>query len=207
MTARSQLRPNLPPLPERMRELPIDDRGYPIPEFVSHLDGKRDFRAVSLEHLANCIRLDVCWICGQLLEAAKVFVIGPLPAIQAISNEPPSHAECAEFAAKACPFLLSPRAKHRTMNNPQVHKMRGAMKGNNPGVCCLYTVRGYAYSENPKGIIFRTGRALRVDWYTEGRLAARAEVLAAINASLRAVRRPPGDRETIDRRIAELLPD
>ena len=35
------------------------------------------------------------------------------------------------------------------------------------GVCCLYTVRGYAYHEKPKGIIFRTGHAVRSDWYAQ----------------------------------------
>lgn len=76
--------------------LPIDDCGYPIPEFVSNIDGKRDFRVVSLEHPANCVRHNVCWICGQCLDVWKAFVIGLLPAIRGISNEPPSHVECAE---------------------------------------------------------------------------------------------------------------
>src|SRR5215472_18265998 len=100
----TSLRPGLPPLPERMRRLPVDDRGYPIPQFVSRLDGKRDFRVVSLDHLAKCIREDVCWVCGEPLEELKVFVTGPISAIRDINNEPPSHPECAEFAACACPF-------------------------------------------------------------------------------------------------------
>jgi hypothetical protein len=199
------LRSSLPPLPDRMRDLPVDDRGYPIPEFVSRLDGKRDFRAVSFDHMARCIRDDVCWVCGQPLGELKVFVIGPLPALQGISNEPPSHAECAEFAAKACPFLLLPEARHRSIDNPQVRKMRGAMKGNNPGVCCLYSVRGYAYSKGPKGIIFRTGEATRVEWYTHGRRATRDEVIEAIRDSFVAVGRESGE-EAFGERIAKLLP-
>jgi len=204
-TVTNALRRGLPPLPARMQDLPVDERGYPIPEFVSRLDGKRDFRAVSLDHLAKCIRDDVCWVCGQALDALKVFVIGPLPALQGISNEPPSHAECAEFAAKACPFLLLPQAKHRPVDSPEVRKMRGAMRGDNPGVCCLYTVRGYAYSEGPKGVLFRTGRATQVEWYTLGRKATRDEVLAAIRDSLATIRRA-SDLQAFERRIAELLP-
>jgi hypothetical protein len=198
------LRPGLPPLPQRMNYLPIDDRGYPIPEFVSNIDGKRDFRIVSLEHLANCIRHGVCWICGQRLDDWKVFVIGPLPAIRGISNEPPSHVECAEFAVKACPFLLLPKAQHRPVDNPIVQKLPGATK-DNPGVCCLYTVRGYAHHKKRKGIIFDAGQATRVDWYTQGRPATRSEVLAAINTSLLAIGMA-GNEPTIEKRVAELIP-
>ena len=198
----ASLRPGLPPLPERMRHLPVDARGYPIPEFVSHIDGERDFRVVSLDHLAKCIREDVCWICGQALDDLKAFVIGPLPALQAISNEPPSHIECAEFAVAACPFLLLPKAQHRANDDPRVQKMVGATKGN-PGVCCLYVVRGYSCYESPKGVIFRTGRAVRVAWYTQGRIAERSEVKDAIDASLKTLRHVG---PTMAGRAAELLP-
>jgi hypothetical protein len=198
------LRPGLPPVPERMKHLPIDDRGYPIPEFVSNIDGKRDFRVVSLQHLANCIGHGVCWICGQRLEDWKVFVVGPIPAIRGISNEPPSHAECAEFAARACPFLLLPKAQKRPIDNPEVQKLPGATT-DNPGVCCLYTVRGYVHRKKPKGIVFHTGQAARVDWYTQGRRATRSEVLAAINTSLLAMGNV-GDQQAIARRVAELVP-
>jgi ferredoxin len=200
------LRPGLPRLPGRMHNLPIDDRGYPIPEFVSNLDGTRDFRVVSLEHLAKCIRDSACWICGQPLETWKVFVIGPLAAIQGTSNEPPSHVECAEFAVRACPFLLLPKAQYRPTDIPNIQKMPGSMK-RNPGACCLYTVTGYSHHKKPdgRGIIFRYGSAVRVDWYTQGRPAKRSEVLASINASLLAVHREASD-QAIEKRVAELLP-
>ncbi len=200
----SALRSDLPPLPARMYYLPVDDRGYPIPEFVSNIDGKRDFRVVSLDHLTRCIRDDACWICGQRLDVLKAFVIGPLPAIRGISNEPPSHVECAEFAVRACPFLLLPKARHRPTDNPNVRKMPGATRSN-PGLCCIYIVRGYAHHEKPKGIIFQAGRAVRVDWYTQGRRATRDEVSAALDASLPSLGRG-GDRQAIEKRVAELLP-
>jgi hypothetical protein len=200
------LRPGLPRLPQHMHHLPVDERGYPIPEFVSNLDGTRDFRVVSLEHLAHCIRDDLCWICGQPLDVAKVFVIGPLSAIQAVSNEPPSHSECAEFAVRACPFLLLPRAQHRASDMPNQVNLPGAMK-RNPGACCLYTVTTYTHHKKPdgSGIVFRTGSAVRVDWYTQGRRADRSEVLAAINASLEAIGQT-ADKPAIEKRVGELVP-
>jgi hypothetical protein len=200
------LREGLPRLPQRMQHLPIDERGYPIPEFVSNIDGLRDFRVVSLEHLANCIRDNVCWICGQSLDTSKVFVIGPLAALQGVSNEPPSHIECAEFAVRACPFLLLPKAQHRPTDNPNTQKLPGSMK-RNPGACCLYTVTGYTHRTKPdrSGIVFRTGPAIRVDWYTQGRPAQRSEVLASINASLEAIGRA-GNEQALEKRIAQLVP-
>lgn len=198
------LRQGLPPLPQRMCHLPIDARGYPIPEFVSNLDGARDFRVVSLEHLTKCIQHDVCWICGRPLDVWKVFVLGPLPAVQGITNEPPSHPECAEFAVAACPFLLLPKAQHRKLDHPDVQSPPRASKVN-PGVCCMYMVRGYSYHKRPNGVIFRTGHAARVAWYSQGRPATRAEVLAAIQASLLAMGRTGTDPE-IEKRVAELVP-
>jgi hypothetical protein len=183
-----------------MRRLPVDDRGYPIPEFVSRLDGTRDFRVVSLDHLAKCIREDVCWICGEPLGDLKVFVVGPIPAIRATTNEPPCHDECAEFAARACPFLLLPKAQHRSVDDARVRKMPGATRMN-PGICCLYTVHGYACRERPKGVIFRMGRAVRVEWYTQGRRAQREEVQAVMEATLATI----GRNAAIEKRVAELL--
>jgi hypothetical protein len=99
---------------------------------------------------------------------------------------------------------LLPKAQHRPIDNPNVQKLPGAAKGN-PGVCCLYTVKGYVHHEKPKGIIFHTGRAVRVDWYTQGRPATRSEVLAAINASLLTIG-AAGKKPAIEKRVAELLP-
>ena len=105
---------------------------------------------------------------------------------------------------RACPFLLLPKAQYRTIENPNVRKLPGSLK-TNPGVCCLYTVRGYASEQRPRGMIFRTGRAVRVDWYTQGRAALRSEVLEAIDAELRAIDKT-GNAQAIERRVAELVP-
>jgi hypothetical protein len=70
-------------------------------------------------------------------------------------------------------------------------------------VCCLYVVRGYSGYESPKGVIFRTGRAVRVACFTQGRHAERSEVQDAIDASLKTLRQVG---PAIERRVAELLP-
>jgi hypothetical protein len=41
---RGRLRPELTELPLRMRGLPLDERGYPVPWFVAWIDGKPEFR-------------------------------------------------------------------------------------------------------------------------------------------------------------------
>ena len=75
----------------------------------------------------------------------------------------------------------------------------------NPGICCIYIVRGYEHRKKPKGIIFHAGRATRVDWYTQGRPATRSEVVAAFDASLPTIG-AAGKRQAIEKRVADLLP-
>ena len=55
------------PLPDRMKALPVDKRGYPVPKFVEWIDGEPDFRVVSPSHMARCFRHHRCWICGEPL--------------------------------------------------------------------------------------------------------------------------------------------
>lgn len=98
--ATAPLRRGLPPLPDRIKALPIDARGYPIPWFVASVDGKLG------RHLS--------------------FVIGPMSAINRNTSEPGCHRDCAQFAVRACPlFLVLPDAQYRTGNLPS--HMRGAI--------------------------------------------------------------------------------
>lgn len=47
-------------LPARMRDLPIDDRGYPVPWFVAWVDGKPEFRAMDQEKFIRALREKLC---------------------------------------------------------------------------------------------------------------------------------------------------
>ncbi len=133
-SAHRPVRAGLPPLPLRITTLPVDERGFPVPRFVAWIDGKPDFRVVDPRQRARAVRLNRCWICGEAFGAHKAFVVGPMCVVNRVSSEPPSHRECAVFAAQACPFLTLPRARRRDANLPATGEPPGVMLTRNPGV-------------------------------------------------------------------------
>jgi hypothetical protein len=182
------LRPNLPRLPRSMQHLPIDDRGYPVPFFVEWINGKPEFRIASRGAMHRCVLLKLCWICGKPLGTfglqAVAFVIGPMCSINRISSEPPQHPECAEFAVRACPFMLNPNMRRRENDLPTKADPPGIMNERNPGVMLIWITRNWKVLREPEGYLFEVGRSIRTVWYAQGRLASRAEVLASIESGL-----------------------
>lgn len=173
------------PLPERMRGLPVDRRGYPVPKFVEWIDGEPDFRVMSGEHLSRAIKFNECWICGHRLGRHKTFVIGPMCVCNRISAEPPSHTECAEFAAMACPFLTLPKATRRDAKLPEgVLPPPGEMIPRNPGVTCLWTTPTYKLKQVGRGVLFEIGEPERLAFFAKARPATRQEVDESIRTGL-----------------------
>jgi hypothetical protein len=111
------------PLPGRMRHLPEDPRGYPIPWTV-YRDGEgRPHFTISDEALRQrTILEDRCSICGQNNTRGRCFVGGPLCAFHdhGAYIDPPMHRECATYALQVCPFLAAPhygrRIEDRTLD-------------------------------------------------------------------------------------------
>lgn len=188
------LREGLPPLPERIKRLPIDRRGYPIPWFVEWINGEPDFRVMSAERHVLAVRERRCWVCGDILGARLAFPVGPMCGINRISAEPPSHRECAEFSTKACPFLTMPKMvrnqyklaegfdEHNQMISPE--NPGGIMITRNPGVVLLWFCRDYKIVKTPPSFLCSMGEPFEVAWYAEGRAATRAEVDASIETGL-----------------------
>jgi hypothetical protein len=105
------------PIPDKMKDLPVDDRGYPIPWTVLRgpSDGKPHF-AINVEELRlKSIRERLCPICGVRLYRGFWFVGGPGSALHPHGAyiDPPLHKECAEYALKVCPYLAAPRYSGR----------------------------------------------------------------------------------------------
>lgn len=100
------------PIPDRMRHLPLDKRGYPIPVGVLiDKDGLPHF-AVNVEgKRMEAIERDLCSICGTKLFRGRWYVGGVLSAFHEHGAfiDPPMHAECARFALQTCPYLSAPR--------------------------------------------------------------------------------------------------
>ena len=185
----------LPELPPRIKRLPKDYRGYPIPKFVQWIrDGKPaadrtspaaepDFRYADPGFRARAFRQGLCWVCGDRLGVHRVYSIGPMCVINRTTMEPPSHRECAEFAAKACPFLLRPRMRRLPFEADEERHVAGTMIERNPGCVCLYeTSEATKFSDGKGGWLIRLGPPDRVDWWAEGRRATRAEIQASIDS-------------------------
>lgn len=187
------LRRDLPPLPERMKKLPLDHRGYPVPWFVAFFDGKPDFRVVRAGGISEAYNHQKCWLCGERRGAVGAFVIGPMCAVNRVSSEPPSHFDCAVFGATACPFLTRPNAARREVGLDELgtKEPAGVMLKRNPGVAVVWTSRNWnPFKVEGGGVLFNVGDPIQANWYAQGRAATRAEVMESINSGLPALREP-----------------
>jgi hypothetical protein len=171
-------------MPERIAALPLSDRGYPIPFFVDYIDGKPEFRAMDRSKFIACVKRNLCWVCGQPLGRYKCFAIGPMCAINRISSEPPSHVECAEWSAKACPFLSNPEMVRREHGLPEDRRAAGVMVKRNPGVTLLWTVTKIELRQVHNGILFSLVEPVSVSWWKESRPATRSEVEESVAGGL-----------------------
>lgn len=209
----NELRPGLPPLPQKMHRLPIDKRGFPVPFFVAIVNGEPDHRIVEPRAMMHCIEQGLCWICGGQLSVYKSFVIGPMCAINRINSEPPSHRDCARYAVEACPFMARPHAKRREAGMPDqsLSQPAGIHLERNPGVALIWTTRSFKPFSAPGGVLFDLGPAESMEWYAEGRAATRAEVDASIASGLPSlVQMAKEDNDVngmriLNQRVSELL--
>lgn len=181
-------RADLPPLPSRMQHLPRDARGYPIPWFVHIQDGKPDFRVIRDKGVSTAWNNKVCWLCGTPLGVYKACVVGPMCGINRITSEPPCHLECAEYAAKACPFLTRPLAVRNERNMPEGHHSPGAPIKRNPGVALVWVTKDIKpFKVSPKrggGVLFKLGNPTSLTFWCKGRHATRTEVEESVRTSL-----------------------
>ena len=199
----SEYRAELPEVPERMRSLPIR-RGYPVPWFVAMVDGDYHFPTADGRKFALAVKKRLCWVCGQPLGKSVAFVIGPMCVVNRTTSEPPCHRECAEFSAKGCPFLARPHMK-RSVDVPEgATQPAGIALDRNPGAMTVWITREYFLRRVPPevfrdsageeravggGYLFRIGAPLEVLWFSQGRAATRAEVMASIDSGLPLLRR------------------
>lgn len=181
----NELRKGLPPLPPRVAALPVDKRGYPVPWFVTWVNGEPDFRIVESRKVFLGHTQHLCWICGQPLGRTFSFVAGPMCAVNRTSAEPPSHTDCGQFAATACPFMLLPRAQRRESNLPEgTTEPAGVMIKRNPGVAMVWVTKQYRIHLHPEGPLFQFGDPIQVHWYACGQPATRQQVLDSIESGL-----------------------
>lgn len=174
------------PKPPRIAALRTDHRGYPVPWFVADIDGKPDFRVIAPGKIQEALHGCKCWICGGQVGKFVAFVIGPMCAINRVSAEPPSHRDCAEYAAKACPFLSMPKMKRREDGLPEeAIDPAGVMIKRNPGVTLVWITTKYnVFTDGRGGMLFEVGEPTETQWYAHGRPATREEVEDSIASGM-----------------------
>jgi hypothetical protein len=182
-----------------MLTLPLA-RGFPVPWFAAEVDGQYDFRIITGEKITQAVRERRCWVCGGPLGGYLSWPIGPMCALNRTISEPPNHRECAEFSAKACPFLTQREAERRTTGLPdpaELTQAAGFGLARQPGVVCLWTTRQYRPFRVPAdavaagaqpGVLFALGEPTDIAWYREGRTATPAEIYDSLASGLPTLR-------------------
>jgi len=191
---------DVPNMPDRIRRLPVSPHGWPVPWFVTwfkdgqpcdYHDGTPDFRVFNPQKIMEAITRQRCWVCGDApLGIHKSFVIGPMCAINRVISEPPSHRDCAIYAARVCPFLANPRMVRNERGMYDDGKLRDGLEEaaghglkRNPGAVCVWTTKSYRpFSPGGKGVLFSLGRPTEVRWYANGQRATRQDVMASIDS-------------------------
>jgi hypothetical protein len=172
-------------LPDRMKRLPINDQGFPVPYFVPYVDGQPEFRGFDGEKLGICVRHRRCWLCGEQLGKFMAFTVGPMCGINRTSAEPPSHYDCSRYAVAACPFLTQPKMRRNEKDLPEHLEPAGIMLRRNPGCTLIWVTRDYKlFRDGQGGVLFGLGDPERVEFFAEGRAATRDEVMASIDSGM-----------------------
>jgi hypothetical protein len=172
------------PEPPRLAHLPHDKHHRPIPWFVAWINGKPDFRVMTTQHIHQATTLSLCWICGIPFQRQedRVFVLGPHAAAHQICSEPPSHRDCAIYAATTCPFLTTPNMTRRARRIPAGAHLPPGTDHGNPGITVVWVAayRAWKPITSPNGEpAFTLGQPKEVLWYTHGRPATPSEIRAA----------------------------
>ena len=103
-------------IPDRMKHLERDPRGYPIPWGVYRDgNGRPHFQINHEARRGRAMRDDLCPMCGKPLWRGRWFVGGPMAAFHPLGAyaDPPMHAECARYALAVCPYLAAPHYGRR----------------------------------------------------------------------------------------------
>jgi len=104
-----------------MRALPKERRGYPIP-FVTMLHpvtNEPDFRVLDIMRQLQCVNEKRCAMCGDHLGKYIAFIGGPRSRDGHAFFDPGMHRECAEYAAKVCPFISRENASFRDFSEEE----------------------------------------------------------------------------------------
>lgn len=196
------------PIPPRMAHRPINRRGFPVPWFVTEKDASGDWDFVNVHPLrvVEAVSRGVCFLCGERLGKYVAFVIGPMCSINRVSAEPPVHRECAEYAVRACPFLVNPNTRrNEKAARGDGSTTPGIMIQHNPGVNLIWITTSFTIQQR----LFCLGEPVALAWFKQGRNATRAEINEAIDKGLPYLRQVAAAEDALpdlEKQIARAMP-
>ena len=104
------------PIPDSLAQLPVDPRGYPIPDGVwkNPETEEWDFRVIDQRKRMRALKKYLCAVSGLPMEKGQYWFIGGLSSVeQRLFMDGPMRHEVAEFSLMTCPHLLLPNAQYR----------------------------------------------------------------------------------------------
>lgn len=104
-------------IPDLMKDLELDSRGFPIPYVVLRDKNNKPYFTINDEFKTEkCLEKDLCSICGKELRDDKWMIGGPKSTFhpQGCFIDIPVHKSCGEYALKVCPYLAVSRYTKRT---------------------------------------------------------------------------------------------
>jgi hypothetical protein len=115
---------------------------YPVPFIVHWKDGKPDFRVVDMDKWDQCVRNQLCSICGYKLGEIAFIVGGPITGNSYLFFDPPMHSKCAQYSAEVCPYVSGKKREFsdRTVGVPHT-SMADIQPRHADGELFLYKVR------------------------------------------------------------------
>ncbi len=155
------------PMPSRVRALPRDRYGRPIPWFVDdQVAARRSYRTPTSDKRIAALRDGICWVCGQNLPTGTrtrrqnqplpvTFLVGPTCVVNRVATDPPSHGSCATYAVEACPFATRP-------------DIGGMVLWSTPE----FEIQRPRFGVGGK-VLLKMGKPTAVSWWTGGQLASR----------------------------------
>lgn len=162
-------------IPPIMKELRLDERGYPIPFFVPIVNGKPDFRYQDPKKQILCVEKKLCSICGKkLYDKSYWFISGPMGLQNGTSSDAPMHEDCARFSLKSCPHLVFQKAERRSDEDlSQQHQIR-----DKPPVLFLVKADKFEFIPNIQSKIIRYRRTKCIEGFEYSNNKLRPIVIA-----------------------------
>ena len=161
--------PVMPEIPARMKKFPLWKNRFPIFYTVMTMeDGTPNFRVVSRKRQVEASEKNLCHLCGERLEGVVYFIGSKEDLAEHYSGDGPMHLDCAEYAAKACPWLSNPDGVLRGVNytsNKVYTELIKEIKGQpRPAEMGIVGSRRYVADLRSQYPIFIFGDVVYEDW-------------------------------------------